>query len=216
MHNRGRGAQGVKGKALSSLFHSLVVCGAGLTLVSCGGRSESGQQESEPAQGGSSNQGGSGPVATGLVSNGGGLMLTPSGGTNTAGSSSLGGTATTMPGPLLPGAEGQWVCDSELTGCATSSFEGMQTYGFRIGSACAADPTRPKSSEDCTGQAKLSCAIGFFDDQAVLFNCECKTPALSDGCPCPEAGGGCYGARGPDYCDELQAYCGCAMTCIAK
>jgi hypothetical protein len=151
------------------------------------------------------------------VSNGGSLELTPTGGSNSAGSISPGGTAAvTKPGPLLPGSEGQWVCDSELGGCTTGGFQGMEAYGFHIGSACAADPGRPKSSDDCTGQAKLSCSIGFFGDQAVLFNCECRTPALNEGCPCPETGNGCYGSRGPDYCDELQSYCGCAMTCIAK
>ncbi len=203
---------------MSSLFHSLVVCGAGLTLVSCGGRSEWDQKESEPAQGGGSNQGGSGSVGSGLVGSGGALMLTPSGGTNSAGSSALGGTTgVTMPGPLLPGAEGQWVCDTELSACAGGFLEDMQVVGFNIGSACAADPTRPKSSDDCAGQGKFSCSIGFFGEQAVLFNCECTPPELDNqGCPCPETGGGCYSSRGPEYCNELQAYCGCAMTCIAK
>jgi hypothetical protein len=124
--------------------------------------------------------------------------------------------AVTTPGPLLPGAEGQWVCRSEIVACTSGVFEARDTYGFLIGSACAADPTRPKSSDDCTGQAKLSCSIGFFDDQAVLFNCVCRTPAANESCPCPETGDRCYGSTGPEYCDELQSYCGCAMTCIAK
>jgi hypothetical protein len=121
-----------------------------------------------------------------------------------------------MPGPLLPGAEGQWVCRAELAGCAGGDFEGTEAWGFELSSACAADPARPKSSDDCAGQGKLSCALGFFDGQAVLFNCECTAPDLNQGCPCPEASSNCYTSRDAEYCDELQVYCGCAMTCIAK
>lgn len=209
----------MKGKHLSHLFHTLVVCGAGLTVVGCGGHSESDPQEHKPARGGSSSEGGSGSAGngSGAVSQG-GIMLTPAGApsTNTAGSSALGGTAATMPGPPLPGAEGQWVCKAELRGCAGGAFESMHVVGFEISSACAADPARPKSSDDCTGQGKFSCSLGFFDGQAVLFNCECKTPGLNQGCPCPETASGCYSSQGAEYCDELQAYCGCAMTCIAK
>jgi hypothetical protein len=204
---------------MTHLFHTLVVCGAGLTVVGGGGRSESDAREPEPARGGSSSEGGSGSVGngSGAVSHG-GLMLTPAGAPsiNIAGSSSLGGTAATMPGPLLPRAEGQWVCAAELMGCSEGFFDGLQAVGFALSSACAADSARPKSSDDCAGQGTFSCSLGFFNGQGVLFNCECKTPALNQGCPCPETGSGCYGSWGAEYCDELQAYCGCAMTCIAK
>jgi hypothetical protein len=126
------------------------------------------------------------------------------------------GGAAGVPGPLLSAAEGQWVCDSELLGCTSGALEGRQVSGYQIGSACVAEPARPKHNDDCTGETKLSCSIGFFDGEAVLFNCECKALDLNQGCPCPRSRGSCWQSGSPEYCDELQAYCGCAMTCITK
>jgi hypothetical protein len=194
---------------MSRLFHSLVVCGAGLTLLDCGGRSIERDPADEPSTSGNAAvAGGSGGATTGGTSSIGGITGIP-----LAGAPPTGGAP---PVRVSVGAEGRWSCTTELTGCTSGTHEGYPIQGFEISTACPSDLTRPASTGDCPPNSSFDCVVGFFGNQTVLFNCECTSPAQGEKCHCPEAHSSCYGARDVHYCDGLQTVCGCAMTCIAK
>jgi hypothetical protein len=199
---------------MSRLFHSLVVCGAGLTLLDCGGRSVERDPRDEPSTSGKPAAGGSGGTTTGGTSSAssggsiGGITGIP-----LAGAPSTGGATTIT---VSAGAEGRWTCTTELKGCMSGTHEGYPVQGFEISQPCQADMARPASLADCGANSSLDCVVGFFGNQTVLFNCECTSAAQGEKCHCPQAHSSCYGAREVHYCDGLQTVCGCAMTCIAK
>lgn len=196
---------------MSRLFHSLVVCGAGLTATGCGGRYDSGERQ-EPSDAGSANRGGSGSaVGSGSAGAGGAppLMLGLGGGPSLGGAPGVSGFTFggTAPGPILPGSQGQWSCDDELGAC---------NDGFILGKQCFRDASRPQSQADCAPGSVLSCLYGSLDSVPVLFNCECL-PLVGEMCPCPDvAGGGCVNSGGPLTCSPEQVVCGCAFTCITR
>ncbi len=207
---------------MSRLFHSLVVCGAGLTLLDCGGRSVERDPSDEPstsgeptATGGSGGATSVGSSATGGNSIGGirGLPLGGTTSTDSAGSTSTGGASTVV---VPAGAQGRWTCTTELTGCTSGTHEGYPVQGFMISKPCQPDMTRPASGADCETNQSFDCVVGFFGDETVLFNCECTSPTQGEKCHCPTAHAGCSAARNVHYCDGQQTVCGCAMTCIAK
>lgn len=198
---------------MSRLFHSLVVCGAGLTLTGCGGRYDGGRPESSDA----GNGGGPGGASAGM-----GLAQPPV--LEVGGSQSVGGTSAsagfnfggTAPGPILPGSEGQWSCDDEIIGCDLGPGRDPSRDGFALGQQCIRDLARPKSQADCQPGSVLSCLLGSFEAIPVWFNCECL-PLDAQMCPCPSvAGGGCSFSSGPVTCSPEQVVCGCAWTCITR
>lgn len=191
---------------MSRLFHSLVVCGAGLTLTGCGGRYD--REQPEQSDAGSANGGGAGGASAGA-----GVAQPPV--LDVGGSQSLGGTSAvagfnfggTAPGPILPGSEGQWSCDDEVGSCGD---------GFILQQQCVRDVDRPKSQADCRTGSVLSCLYGSFESIPVLFNCECL-PLVGEMCPCPDVvDGRCLDSSGPLTCSPEQVVCGCAYTCITK
>jgi len=220
---------------MARLFHSLVVCGAGLTLLECGGRvathvaaddSTSGAGGSSAAPGGAANStsGSSTSSATGGVSaqagtpsaigglNLGGIEMGGVGGTFASAGTAFGGATV----DILPGAESQWVCDStNVQGCIDVPV-GRPMLGFSITTPCRAETTRPKGSADCDPGTLFTCVTGNYAEKLVLFNCVCM-PQEPDSCACPSLRSGCSGV---DYraslCDVDQAFCGCAYTCILK
>jgi hypothetical protein len=196
---------------MARLFHSLVVCGAGLTLLNCGGRS-AGQQgdggaDETSGSGGSSTagkagdggRGGSGPVQGGASS--GGLSL---GGTQNA---PMGGGAPSEP-RRPEGPTEQWGCDASGVFCRGGRFD--LDYAD-----CVRDVTRPTSQAECGDGQVFTCLQGYLGQETVLFNCACS-PTPSAGCACPEVLDNC-GARleSPTSCGATSV-CGCAITCILK
>lgn len=219
---------------MARLFQSLVVCGAGLTLLDCGGRlaSHGAEDDSTNGAGGSSATSGGTASSTsgsptssttggasaqaGTSSSSGGLNLAGidtggSGGFAAAGAPSGGATVD-----IPPGAESQWVCDpTNLQGCIDVPV-GQPMLGFSITTPCHTETNRPKSPADCGPGTLFTCVTGNYAEKLVLFNCECRSK-LPDECTCPFLRVGCAGAdvRAPQ-CDAEQALCGCAYTCILK
>jgi hypothetical protein len=191
---------------MSRLFHSLVVCGAGLTLTGCGGRYDS-RETPESSDAGTSNEGAGGSSAGAGPSPP--VMLTPGGSPSSGGAPGVAGFnfGGTAPGPILPGSQGQWSCDDEIGACGD---------GFILMQQCFRDIARPKSQADCQPGNVLSCLYGSFEAIPVLFNCECL-PLAGEMCPCPDVvDGRCVHSSGPLTCSPEQVVCGCAYTCIAK
>jgi hypothetical protein len=192
---------------MSRLFHSLVVCGAGLTLTGCGGRydsreppesSETGSGSGAAAGGSSAGTGGAPPIMIGV---GGGPAL---GGAPGVSGFTFGGTA---PGAILADSQGQWSCDGRFSGCSD---------GFILGQQCVRDDSRPRSQADCAPGSVLSCLYGSLDSIPLLFNCECL-PVAAEMCPCPDVvGGGCIHSGAPVTCSPERVVCGCAFTCITR
>ncbi len=211
---------------MARLFHSLVVCGAGLTLLQCGGRyagsgggSEPDEGEGASSQGGATSHGGASHSGTG---SGGKLTL---GGSSTAGTNAFGGSATGGGGPIPtagttstdpgfakpPGPTAQWVCDATGFYCSSGVVDLTDL-------ACKADPSRPQVASDCAGNLVFACALGLYEGRGVPFNCECVPPA-ADGasCVCPELDGGCQARlQPPGMCSPFASECGCTITCILK
>jgi hypothetical protein len=215
---------------MSRLFHSLVVCGAGLTLLDCGGRfaerekdddvkasGRAGAASGRGSTGAASGTGGSASVGGGVGASGseavGGLSLGGfAGGNAPGGTTSAGGSGVIV----LPGAQAQWVCNDELFACEDGLHEGHPVTGFQIATPCQVDPKRPTSAADCAMGESFGCLVGFIEGQTVLFNCECADPNLVGQCHCPATANGCWRPGAPHYCDLQQTVCGCAYTCILK
>lgn len=194
---------------MSSLFHTLVVCGAGLTLLECGGKySYLVEQEDEPSAGRS--PGGSGAAVAG------------NGGATSAGSGVggllLGGGPPDGPPPSAgyPSVAGAGNADEQLE-CSNLACGGPGTgeseSTFKITGACARAPARPQSVADCGANESLACLVGMLANRRVLFNCECT--AANDSCACPNLMLGCASPQ-LDVCSDRQVRCGCAWTCILK
>ncbi|HVY25499.1 MAG TPA: hypothetical protein VHB79_03070 [Polyangiaceae bacterium] len=222
---------------MARLFHSLVVCGAGLTLLECGGRvagheggddqgatSAAGQTSSagqnndghgaSSSLGGASAQAGSAPSIGGLHLGGFGTGGLDTGGSPAAGTAS-GGATVIVP----PGAQAQWDCDgANISSCEfNGGSAGPAHPAFNIDVPCRTNPDRPKESDDCPANTLLTCFDGTYAGQSVLFNCECVSPQGADACTCPAFHAGCaYSTYQPVDCTTERALCGCAQTCILK
>jgi hypothetical protein len=223
---------------MSKLFHSLVVCGAGLTALQCGGKAlqsgedpNSGESGGAPSSAGSSStqlggRGGSFSVG-GSMSIGGALST---GGTlGFAGAVSAGGTlafggAVSVGGNVGVGASGgvgaalspwqQWDCTAfDTNGCVGVGTTVVS--GFGLIQACRVEPTRPRSQADCQPGQIFSCLIGVLGNQYGPINCECLPPSSGVPCFCSPSIVSCASAQ-PVACGTDQSYCGCAYTCILK
>lgn len=194
---------------MSSLFHTLVVCGAGLTLLDCGGKySYLVEEGDEPSAGRS--PGGSGASVGGH------------GGASSDGSAVggllFGGGPPDGPQPGYPPLAGAGNADEQLEcervrTCGGPSGEGESESIFTLTGACVSAPARPKSVADCGANESLACLVGRLGNRRVLFNCEC-TPG-NDSCACPDLTLGCTSPQ-LDGCSDRQVRCGCAWTCIVK
>lgn len=198
---------------MARLFHSLVVCGAGLTLVHCGGRSTGDRDEGNADDTSGTSQGsaaGSGDGARGGTSSAQGGT---SGGTlSLAGAPSVpigGGSAGAPSDPKRPaGPTEQWGCDGSGISCSRERFD----IDYR---ACARDETRPRFPEDCPAGTSLTCLKGYVDDEPVLFNCACRSP-MAGSCACPEVLDSCSARVEPPRTCGQTSECGCAITCILR
>jgi hypothetical protein len=194
---------------MARLFHSLVVCGAGLTLVHCGGRSAGhgdADEASGTSQGSAAGNGDGGRAGTTTAQGGasagalslGGALSVPSGGSA--------GAPTDARRPSGPTE--QWGCDASGISCSGERFN----VDYRD---CARDQTRPRRVEDCPAGTMLTCLKGYLDDEAVLFNCACSPPE-ADGCACPEVLDSCSARVEPPQTCGQTSECGCAITCILR
>jgi hypothetical protein len=199
---------------MSSLFHSLVVCGAGITLLQCGGRAQvSGDEPTSGGAGGST--GGRGSSAQGGRASVGGMF-------SLGGALSTGGTFGVAGSPGAGGASGafggtsawqQWDCSTDnIHGCATGPDSGL---AFELGQSCGVNPARPRSANDCGAGQVFSCLTGELNGETGLFNCACLPRTADVPCPCPSSGLGCN-ASYSSKCSDVQVHCSCAYTCILK
>lgn len=221
---------------MSSLFHSLVVCGAGITLLQCGGRAQVSGDEPVANGGASGSTGGRGAGAQGGVVAGGGTLsvggaLSTGGSFAVGGSMSVGGTfgvggSMAVGGSFGDGGSGgtfgsfggtsawqQWDCSPDtVRGC--SFGQGMQE-AFALAQSCPINPSRPRSAKDCAAGQVFSCVLGELNGETGPFNCACLTRTADVPCPCPASNHNCdetYAAA----CTDFQVQCGCAYTCILK
>lgn len=209
---------------MARLFECLVVYGAGLTLASCGARSQLDGLDA-PADGGSGGGASTGKAGTGASAIGGrpdlgigGTIaiggMSAAAGTSAVAGTTAGGSAGAKPVEVPPGAQGQWSCHDEIVSCGSGVYDGRMTGGFALGSPCMSDRSRPTSAADCPPGKRFACQIGFYGDKSLLFNCECVAPV--EDCPCPTSIGGCFKQRSPEVCDKTLSACHCAYTCILK
>jgi hypothetical protein len=186
-----------------NLFHSLVVCGAGLSALRCGGRSQ---------------------LEQGLDEAGGGTGGTPDA-AGSAGRMALGGASSVAGAPSVAGAGGaagtmhstewqQWDCTSDdAVGCVPASLSSAQANAIELRHRCRSDRTRPKSSADCAPHLVFSCMLGVLANELGPINCSCLAPTPDEPCPCPERIETYWSAQSV-ICDGTQSYCGCAFTSI--
>ena len=211
---------------MSSLFHSLVVCGAGITLLQCGGRAQvSGDEPTNGGAGGST--GGRGSSAQGgFVAGGGTFSL--GGSVSVGGSFAVGGSMSVGGSFAVGGSFGaggtsasfggtsawqQWDCAPDnVHGCVSGQDSGLV---FGLGQSCGSNPSRPRSAKDCPAGQVFSCLIGELNGATGPFNCACLTRTADVPCPCPSAGVGCSSSYS-DKCSDFQVQCSCAYTCILK
>lgn len=191
----------------------MVVCGAGLTLVHCGGRSTGDRGDRDDGNADDT----SGTSQGSAAGNGGAGTSTAQGGAS-AGALSLAGAMNVPAGGSSAGAPSdpkrpagpteQWGCDGSAIRCTGERFD----IDYRD---CARDETRPTLPEDCPAGTSLACLRGYLDDEPVLFNCACRSP-LAGSCACPEVLDNCSArVRAPERC-EMTSECGCAITCILR
>jgi hypothetical protein len=195
---------------VARLFHTLVVCGAGLTLTHCGGgRADTDDGTSPGGQTGTGGTGvggtSTGGASTGGATTGGSAGTPGTGGAPTGGSGGFGG---------FGGATGEWTNQSycEALYCDSVQFEGRQVGAIPLIEPCPIERGRPETPDDCPAGRRFTCALGVADGVARLVNCECL-PA-TDACACPDVAG-CIGFNSEACTDEVNI-CGCAQTCILR
>jgi len=194
---------------MSTLFHSLVVCGAGITLLQCGGRAQ--VSGDEPTNGGAagSTGGGASSAQGGVVAGGGTLSM--GGPVSTGGTFSVGGSMPTGTGGSFGGTSAwqQWDCTPDnVHGCASAEREDTS---FALGQSCGVNPSRPRSAKDCAAGQVFSCFVGELNGESGPFNCACLPRTDDVPCPCPSSDLGCSSSY---KCSDVQVQCGCAHTCI--
>lgn len=180
----------VEGGTVARLFHSLVVFGAGLTVSSCGARSETD---------GSSPRANNGAGATGSTTE-----------PDTAAST----TATGMSGgPELPNVQlpygielTQWSCDFESTSCTSVALDTFDVSAYQLTATCPVDPYRPTSEADCGEDERLACTLVTKDEALLAVNCTCSDAPYTGVC----ASCGFYDS----ICFDEATVCGCAIAQI--
>ncbi|MGC4089275.1 MAG: hypothetical protein QM756_15590 [Polyangiaceae bacterium] len=220
---------------MASLFNSLVVCGAGLGLVHCGGEASQNTSSSGGAAGasGGTTAAGGATAASGATASGG---IAANGGSGLGGSG-LGGATSTSDGGSIAGAPGwggamtlpveswksgfypsaQWNCDGQYSICDSGVFQGTQVTGRSVAMPCVEEPMRPQSPDDCAPNEYISCtlAVETGSQLAVPINCACL-PKAQGLCGCLPKGDTSCVERVPYLCSETTSLCSCAMTCILK
>jgi hypothetical protein len=198
------------------LFHSLVVCGAGLTLAHCGGKStddegdtERGGSGSGASASGGSQPGGSGASA-GSPSRGGSGGYDPGGVAGslsaTGGTGNIAGIGGSPPQP--DGPTEQWACVFSEQWCGSYDPTIVPLLD------CKRDTARPVSQDDCPPDTRFSCMNGYVNAEVVPFQCDCV--AITPGtCGCPELDADCFRGSPPNECPDTS-FCGCVYTCILK
>jgi hypothetical protein len=195
------------------LFHSLVVCSAGLTIVQCGGKSKSDDDQPDPARGGMApSSGGSATAGSGdrAGSAGGGGVSGLAGNSRSGGGMDNGAAGETSYSLHPDGPSEQWLCNATVW-CG----EGGQIP--LDGIFCALEAQRPVAAADCQPDELFTCMSGLIDGESVRYSCECAAaPEINDPCPCPQIMvGECSGASPPVQC-STESICFCALTCILR
>jgi hypothetical protein len=216
---------------MSRLFHAVVVAGAGLSVSSCGGKT---QHTDSVGAGGSTaggfaqseNQGQGGTSEPSLSSAGAGSAL-ESGGTivlGTAGGPEQGGGGA-APTPFDPdggadltgaGTFSQWSCGLSGFGCrnvllGTSLV--TSTTAHLLNQPCPIDPSRPRTAADCGVDQWFACDLSIWNDQLIAVSCSC-VPRGDGGCDSSGCAGEPSYAVGPITCVDHSKLCGCAYTGI--
>jgi hypothetical protein len=218
------------------LFHTLVVCGAGLTVVHCGGQSSSDDGNDDDGSGGTSGttstgastgvggaspaSGATGPVAgtTSVGGKGGAAGSSGAGGLSSGGVGGKGGFggfgtagtnvagSTSMGG--APSNTGQFFCEV---------YDQCGSTGVKQ-ETCVPEPDRPSSISDCDDGELFTCINVWISGTEARVNCECAPePAEGEPCPCPAADAGCELVPYQfETCEEGAYTCQCALTCILK
>jgi hypothetical protein len=188
---------------VASLFHSLVVLGAGISGAACGGTTiASGGKLDEVAgtAGGGSRAAGQNGGQSAITGNGGA-------GSGSGGALLIGGSPPMEPLTPLPdaGTLAQWSCSTDS--CANAS-NGLRPFSFS--QACPVDPQRPRTASECTDSEWFQCFVGAIGGTEVLVNCSC-VPKSDAGCVCMS---GDVGVQFPSQCADHNMLCGCAYTGI--
>ncbi|MGC4089276.1 MAG: hypothetical protein QM756_15595 [Polyangiaceae bacterium] len=203
---------------MANLFHSLVVCGAGIGLMQCGG--EANQNASATggvAAGGASTSGGTSAAGGAL----GGANGTVSGGSGAGGSTANGGSGVVPTGSVQPWGSTDYPstqlnCDHELFRCSPGVFQDDAVGAWVIDGSCVLEPQRPRSADDCAANEYFSCSLAVFPDDPTLVlpvSCACL-PKQAGACGC-SATAGCS-EEFPSLCTETISICGCAVGCILR
>jgi hypothetical protein len=209
------------------LFRAIVLMGGSMTL-GCGGNvSGSEGQSTAGGNGGGTDQ--PGPVGGAAASTGGapGAASGSAGSIATGGSAPIqagGATAAGGTGPIytdptdLPCPPEQWRCATNAQWC-----DGYG-YGYSLPEACACDPSRPVTAEDCGEGSALVCdlAVSTADgtplDEPVPFGCACVGADTHCDFACRNIDGvvregrSCVDEREVD--GTVQYLCGCAVIVL--
>jgi hypothetical protein len=204
----------------SPFFHAIVVAGAGVSALDCGGATVD-VGETKSGDGGSS---AGGKAATGGASQSAG----GSGGSRpaTGGSAATGGSTATGGTPLTGGSPGveplpdrgtlaQWDCTEQELGVC---YHGQNEYGLSgrvLSESCRVDPSRPRTAADCPANYWFACQSAWWwpeNQTAVYVNCQCIS-----------TDGGCTGVAYPGavaceiaVCLGEDLICGCAHPVILR
>lgn len=201
---------------MASLFHSLVVIGAGVSASACGGVTNVSSGGTPDEAAGRNGAGGGAGRGAGASLNAGAQSGIGVGGTaGRAGTGGAGGDVLSIDPAISnfplpdPGTLAQWNCTDQLGGC-DSPLDGMQIKPYYLASPCPIDTSRPRSATDCASDEWFRCLSARTGDVVIAVNCECA-PMLDAGCSCDGVG--------PSYrhtvvCHDRDMTCGCAYTGI--
>jgi len=196
----------------SRLFHTLVVVGAGVTVSSCGGKTQS-----EAANGESS--AGPGGNATNTGGQAGHKEINPVFTTDTSG---VGGGVIVLDdasivlvgaggGSVVIGPSSQWTCTTFEDQCTGLEIDGSYLSAYAPQS-CSWDSTRPRSSAECAPEQWFACELASYAGQVLPVNCAC-VPMGDAGCD-PADCRGDPRTRNLITCFDHSRLCGCAVTGI--
>ncbi len=134
-----------------NLFNSLVVCGASLTLLDCGGKSQisvEGESQGGGIGAGGNEELGGTPAAAGAVA--------------AAGTSPGAGTSGSQPWQ-------QWECGpDDSANCVPSGLSSQQASAVELQHPCAVNPQRPRDAADCAPPRVFACLLAVLDNVTIL------------------------------------------------